>query len=311
MPAPTTARSPPKLRRALLALAALLIVPYAGVLVWFRVNENAILFHPKRGALRAPPATLDLASRDVALRSGDGTPLVARLIPPPAGVPADRAGWILYLHGAGGNIATRGYNEAWALFKRLGLGVLAVDYRGFGESGGVPSEEGVYRDADAAYQMLNEQLGVPASRIVIYGYSLGSAVAIDLATRVPAAGLIVEGALLSVPARGAELYPYLPVSWLARNRFASVDKIAAVTMPKLFVHARADEVIPIAHGQRLFALARPPKYFQAVAGGHTDAFRVDESFFSAIAGFVTGLGLPVVPTTPRLREGGFAPVGRD
>jgi len=283
------------LRRAALGLVGLGAVAYAIVLVWFRVHENAILFHPAPGPLSVPPARLDLASEDIRVQSSDGTPLVARLIPPPAGLASPSAGWILYFHGASGNVATLGYNEAWARFRRLGLGVLAIDYRGFGDSGGLPSETGLYRDADAAYATLTRSLGVAPSRIVIYGYSLGSAVAIDLAVRVPAAGLIVEGALRSVPARGAELYPYLPVAWLARNRFASVDKIARVTMPKLFVHARGDLDVPIAHGQRLFELAAPPKYFQAVAGSHTDAYQVDPGFFAAIARFVAGLGLPVVP----------------
>jgi hypothetical protein len=218
---------------------------------------------------------------------------VARLIPPPAGPSSATAGWILYLHGSGGNVGVRGYNEAWAKFRRLGLGVLAVDYRGFGESGGRPSEAGCYRDATAAYNYLTIRLGVPASRIVIYGYSLGSAVAIDLATRVPAAGLIVEGALLSVPARGAELYPFLPVNWMARNRFASVDKVASVRMPKLFIHAREDAEIPIAHGRKLFELASPPKYFQDVAVGHQTASQVDPQFFAAVARFIVGLGVPV------------------
>lgn len=274
-------------------MLSLLFASYGGVLLWFRVNEDALLFHPVRGKLAAPAAELALDSEDVALRSDDGTPLVARLIPPPAGRSSPTAGWILYLHGSGGNLGVAGYNVAWAKFRRLGLGVLAVDYRGFGESGGRPTEAGLYRDASAAYAYLTGRLGVPASRVVIYGYSLGSAVAIDLATRVPAAGLIVEGAFLSVPARGAELYPFLPVAWLARNRFASIDKVAGVRMPKLFIHARADTEIPIAHGRKLFELAVPPKSFQEVAGGHRTASEVDPGFFAAVARFIAGLGLPV------------------
>jgi fermentation-respiration switch protein FrsA (DUF1100 family) len=293
--------SPPPQRRrarrprflALLSLSILLPAAYGAVLLWFRVNEDALLFHPDRGKLAPPPAALELQSEDLALRSADGTALVARLIPPPAGVPAPTAGWILYLHGASGNVGTRGYNEAWARFRRMGLGVLAVDYRGFGESAGAPSEAGLYADSDAAYAYLTGARGVSPGRIVIYGYSLGSAVAIDLAARVPAAGLIVEGAFLSVPARGAELYPFLPVDWLARNRFASVDKIARVVMPKLFVHARQDTEVPMAHGRRLFELARGPKTFQAVAGGHANAYQVDPRFFAAIARFVEGVGVPV------------------
>jgi fermentation-respiration switch protein FrsA (DUF1100 family) len=281
-------------RRAIILLALLLIAAYGGILIWFRVNEDALVFHAVRGKLAAPAAELSLDSQDVPLQSDDGTPLVARLIPPPAGLSAATAGWILYLHGAGGNVGVAGYNEAWAKFRRLGLGVLAVDYRGFGESAGRPSEAGLYRDATGAYAYLTGRLGVSASRIVIYGYSLGSAVAIDLATRAPAAGLIVEGALLSVPARGAELYPFLPVAWLARNRFDSIEKVARVTVPKLFIHAREDTDVPIAHGRKLFDLAVPPKYFQDVAGGHRTAHQVDPGFFAAVARFVAGLGLPVI-----------------
>jgi fermentation-respiration switch protein FrsA (DUF1100 family) len=269
---------------------ALLAASYAGLLLWFRLNEDSLIFRPEREKLAAPPVELDLQSRDVALRASDSVPLVARLIPPPEDVPEAAAGWLLYLHGSGGNVGNIGYNRAWTKFRRMGLGVLAVDYRGYGESGGQPSETGFYRDADAAYAYLRAELRVPPSRILIYGYSLGSAVAIDLAARVPAAGLLVEGALLSVPARGAELYPFLPAHWLARNRFASVDKIARVSMPKLFIHARADVEIPIWHGRRLFELALPPKYLQEVAGGHVDAHEVDPEFFRAVFRFVTGLG---------------------
>ena len=287
-------------RRALIVLGLVLAsaAAYGGVLVWFHVNEDSLLFHPTKGKLAPAPARLHLDSHDVTLRSSDGTRLVARAIPPPATVPAPEAGWILYLHGAAGNVGTIGYNEAWARFRQLGLGVFAVDYRGYGESEGRPSEAGCDRDADAAYGYLTETLRIAPSRIVIYGYSLGSAVAIDLAARVAAAGLVVEGALLSVPARGAELYPFLPVSWLARNRFASVDKIARVRMPKLFVHARGDAEVPIAHGRRLFELAAPPKSFQEVAGGHTDAYKVDPRFFAAVARFVVSLGLPLAPGEP-------------
>lgn len=280
-------------------LVPLLVIAYAGVLLWFRMNEDALLFHPVRQKLAAPPGALNLDSRDVVIAGADSVSLTARLIPPPPRASAATAPWILYLHGASGNVATVGYNEAWAKFKRLGLGVLAVDYRGYGESTGAPSEAGLYRDADAAYAYLVGSLHVPPSRILIYGYSLGSAVAIDLASRVPAAGLMVEGAFTSIPDRGAELYPYLPVHWLARNRFASIEKIARVAMPKLVIHAREDTYVPIAHGQKLFDLAGPPKTFQAVAGGHTDAHKVDPGFFTAISAFVAGLGLPVLdPKTP-------------
>ncbi len=274
--------------KVLFGLLGLAAVVYALVLVWFRANENALLFHPEVGKLAEPPAALVLDSQDVEVISDDGTVLVGRLIPPPK---TPNAAWILYFHGASGNVGTLGYNQAWAKFRRLGLGVFAIDYRGYGQSAGVPSEAGFYRDALAAHAYLTKRLQVPPSRIVLYGYSLGSAVAIDLATRAPAAGLIVEGALLSVPIRAAELYPFLPVHTLARNRFASVDKIASVAIPKLLIHARADSYVPIGHGQRLFDLATEPKRFFPVAGDHTTAHEVDPAFFATIARFVAELGL--------------------
>jgi fermentation-respiration switch protein FrsA (DUF1100 family) len=285
-----------RLRTLVLSVAALLVALYAAVLLYFRLNEDHLVFYPERGPLAPPPPDLQLASRDVHLRAADQVALVARLIPPPPEVPAAEAGWLLYLHGNGGNVGDPGYNRAWAKFHRLGLGVLAVDYRGYGQSAGTPSEQGFYRDADAAYDYLTSALEVPARRLVIYGYSLGAAVAIDLGARVPAAGLMVEGPFLSIPAMGAELYPFLPASLLARNRFASVDKIARVSMPKLFLHARTDEVVPFRQGERLFALAVPPKLFKAVAGGHMTAHDVDPAFFQAVRDFVTGLGLPVTTT---------------
>jgi uncharacterized protein len=276
-----------RLSKMILGACVALVAAYVALLVWFRVNEDALLFHPDKGPVIPPPDHLGLQSRDVNFASGDGTALVARLIPPPN----DASVWILYFHGAAGNVGTLGYNEAWAKFRRLGLGVFAVDYRGYGESGGSPSEAGMYRDAEAAYGYLTNDLHIPPNRVLIYGYSLGSAVAIDLASRVLAAGLMVEGALLSIPKRGAELYPYVPVNLLARNRFASVEKIAKVNMPKLLIHAREDVYVPIAHGRRLFELASGPKYFQDVAGSHTTAHEVDPEFFKAITRFIVGLGL--------------------
>lgn len=277
--------------KALLGLLVLAAAAYGGLLLWFRINESRLLFHPETGPLAPPPAALKVEYQDVSFTTEDGVLLKARIIRPPSEAHQTQNAWVLYFHGAAGNVGTPGYNEAWAKFRDLGLGVLAVDYRGYGESAGTPSEQGFYKDATAAYVHLHHALGVPASHIIIYGYSLGTAVAIDLSTHVRAAGLVVEGALLSIPTRAAELYPYVPVQALARNRFASIDKIGRVAMPKLFVHASGDEAIPVSHGKRLFAAAHPPKRFHTVLGGHTTAYKVDPAFFAGIKAFVAELGL--------------------
>ena len=281
----------PILRRLLAVLGALGVL-YAVVLAWFFFREDWYVFHPERGTLLPPPVHLHLDSRDVKIPTADGLSLVGRVIPPAPGLDERRVGWILYFHGAGGNLARPAYNEAWARFRDLGLGVLAIDYRGFGESQGTPSEAGLYRDADAAYAWLTQTMHIPPSRIIVYGYSLGTAVAIDLAARVPVAGLVVEGAFTTIAARAAELYPFLPVGAVAHNRFASLDKVARVTAPKLFIHAHDDTIIPISHGRRLYEAAVPPKTFAEVAGNHTTAFQVDPTFFTIVARFVASVGLP-------------------
>jgi fermentation-respiration switch protein FrsA (DUF1100 family) len=207
----------------------------------------------------------------------------------PAG-PDSTGLWLLICHGNAGNLSEFDRPVHYAGLRRLGLNLLAFDYRGYGESEGVPTEAGLSQDADAAYRYLREQRGVPADRIIVFGHSLGSAVAVDLASRVPVGGLIVEGALTSVVERGQELYPYIPVRWIAGTRFASIDKIARVTVPKLFLHATGDEVIPLAHGRRLYQAASAPKTFVELQGGHGDAFDLDSAnYFGSIERFLRSL----------------------
>lgn len=281
-------------------ILAALAVFYVAVLVFFKLKEDSLVYHPDREPYRPPSPDLDLPHTPVTLTTSDSVKVAAWAFPPPATVPADSAPWLLYFHGNGGNIGNPGYHDAWAMLRRLGLGILAVDYRGYGESGGVPGERGLYLDAEAAYAHLRDSLGVPPSRIILYGFSLGSAVAIDLASRLPCAALMAEGAILSVPRRGQELYPFLPVSWLARNRFASVDKIGKVAAPKLFIHAREDEVNPFSHGVELHARASEPKRFLEVGGGHATAYMLDPRFMEGVADFLAGLGFPRPAPAPNI-----------
>ncbi len=140
--------------------------------------------------------------------------------------------------------------QFYAWFRDLGVNLFAYDYRGFGASDGNPSEAGVYADAAAAYRYLTDSLHVPPSRIVLFGHSLGTGVTIELARHVAAAGMIVEDAYTSVVDRGQEVFPLLPIRLIARSRFASIDKVGTLRLPKLFLHARNDRTIPIAHGRK-------------------------------------------------------------
>ena len=195
--------------------------------------------------------------------------------------------WMLIFHGNAGNIASDGRPEHYERLRALGLNLITFDYRGYGESEGTPTEAGVYLDADAAYAFVRDSLGVPAERIVIFGHSLGSAVAVDLASRVSARGLIVEGAFSSGPDAAQRIYWFLPVRLVMRSRFDSEAKIARVTGPKLFLHARQDEVIPFDLGERLYQRAPDPKTFVALRGGHNDAYLADSAvYFGAIDAFL-------------------------
>ncbi len=272
------------------ALAAL----YGAVVLWFKQNEDRLIFAPDRSAGAAPDESLGLTSRDITLRS-ESLELCARVIEPPPSIDADTAGWLLYFHGSSGNIGLAGYNEAWAKFRDIGLGVLAIDYRGFGKSEGEITEAGIYRDAQAAYNHLTRQMEVPPRRVLIYGFSMGAAVAIELATRVQAAGLLVEGAWRSIPQLGKERYPFLPVSSMVKNEFSSEKRVGRISLPKVFLHARDDGAIPISHGRRLYELAAEPKWFHEFAGEHGTAHIVDPRFFEVVRQFVKERGLPTRP----------------
>jgi fermentation-respiration switch protein FrsA (DUF1100 family) len=266
-------------------LAAVALVGYLAILLLLRLNETRLVYAPGPRTLTPPPPALGLDPETVEFTTEDGVRLVAWVMRSPA---ATR--WLLICHGNYGNLSDAGRPRHYAGLLAAGLNLLAFDYRGYGASGGAPSEAGLYRDAGAAWRYLTETRHVPPERIVLFGHSLGSAVAVELATRVPAAGLILDGALTSVVARAQEAYPWVPVRWIARSRYPSLERIPQLTLPKLFLHARADEVIPFAHGRRLYQAAPPPKTFVALAGGHGDAFERDSAtYFGAIRRFVGAL----------------------
>lgn len=271
-----------------LRLLAVAAVCYLVVLLALRLSESRMLYVPGGSrTLLDPPPELALDVRRVTLTASDGVRLVSWAMP----VSEGNGYWLLICHGNAGNISEAGRPYHYAGLRALGLSVFAFDYRGYGESEGAPAEQGLYLDAEAGYWYLRDSLGVPADRIVIFGHSLGSAVAVELAGRVPAAGLILDGALTSVVDRAQELFPYAPVRWIAASRYPSIERVGRLRLPKLFLHAADDEVVPIAHGRRLFEAAAEPKRFVELRGTHGDAFEADSSaYFGAIGRFVSQLG---------------------
>lgn len=247
--------------------------------------EHQLIFPvaPWTRRLAEPDPRLGLSPRRVTTVTRDGVRLVGWVMEGRSGSDP----WMLVFHGNAGNISSDGRPEHYERLKALGLNLATFDYRGYGESEGKPTEAGLYLDAEAAYAFLRDSLGVPAGSIVIFGHSLGSAVAVDLASRVPARGLVLEGAFSSGPDVAQRAYWFLPVRLVMQSRFASEEKIGRVSGPKLFLHARRDEVIPLDLGRRLFDRARDPKAFVELGGGHNDAYLADSSgYFSALAGFL-------------------------
>ena len=277
---------------ALLAVAAL---AYAAAALWLMRQERRLIFQAigTLGDDRPP-----FAYEQVDLPRADGGRLFAWIMraEPPA-----RDVWVLYLHGSPSTIASPVNIAHYDLLRGLGLSVLAPEYRGFAGLDGRPTEAALLEDAQAAYAHL-ERLA-PRGRIILYGWSLGAAVAVNLAGHVPAAALILEGAPASILESTRRRYPLFPVHLLMQSRFETIAKIADVQAPLLFLHSPSDAVVSIDDGRRLFAAAAAEKRFVEVDGGHLDAVRVDrDRMRQAIEAFLRD-ELPPAGTSGRARPG--------
>lgn len=228
--------------------------------------ERGHLYHPS-AELEGDPSEVGLDYQDINLRHPDGPRLHGWYIPAEAAV-----GTVLFCHGNAGNISHR--LESIRALHELGLNVCIFDYRGYGKSSGRPDEEGTYRDARLFYDYLLET-GRRENEIILFGRSLGGAVAIELAKRVSPRALICEAAFTSTVEMAGLLFPALPAKLFVVDRYESIRKVADLTLPKLFVASREDELVPLAMGRRLYRAAGEPKEFFQVRGGHADGLVVD------------------------------------
>ncbi|MBA3032839.1 MAG: alpha/beta hydrolase [Rhodocyclaceae bacterium] len=248
----------------LLGIAAM---TYAGfALVLYLLQPSLIYFPEIDRALAATPQQAGLPYEDVKLVTADGVTLHGWLVPaanPPRGS-------VLFLHGNAGNISHR--LDSLRMFHRLGYNTLIVDYRGYGNSAGEPTEQGTYRDAEAAWAYLTQTRGIPAASVVLFGESLGGAIAAWLASRHTPAALIISSGFTSVPDLAADIYPYMPVRWLARFSYDTRAYLRATTAPVFIAHSPGDEIIPFRHGRALYEAAQDPKHFLELAGGHNEGF---------------------------------------
>jgi len=242
-------------------IVAVFALMTAGLYVLVRLLECKGAFFPGRN-MPANPSMMDLPWEDVYFRTQDGVRINAWLIKN-----ARARSTVLFAHGNAGNISNRLFKIR--TFFDSGLNVLIFDYRGYGKSEGAPSEGGIYLDALAAYDYLGSRGDVDMSRIILYGESLGGAVAVDLATRRNAALLVVDSSMTSATDMARIYYPFIP-SFFLSLKLDSVNKVKDLQTPKLFIHSPEDEIVPYGLGQKLFSAACAPKEFLKISGRHND-----------------------------------------
>jgi fermentation-respiration switch protein FrsA (DUF1100 family) len=256
-----------------------LILMVLGLLVifalWLRWREPGMIYYPMR-AIDETPAQRGWRFDDVWLTASDRVRINGWF------VPGDRDGrlTVLLFHGNAGNISHR--FEKLAILRELGANVFIIDYRGYGRSEGKPDESGTYRDAQAAYEYLTKERKLDPRTIVVYGESLGSAVAVNLASSAPVGGVVIEEAFTSISDVGQRMFPFLPVRWLVRNKYDTLSKIGRLNAPLLILHSRDDEYFSMRHAERLLASAREPKQLVELRGGHNDAFLVSQQIYREV-----------------------------
>lgn len=248
---------------------------------YIKYIESRSVFFPTQEIQFSPQVT-NLSFEDIYIETEDKLKINGWFIP------HSNAGYTLLLfHGNGGNIQDR--LDKIYLLHRMGLNIFIIDYRGYGRSQGRPNEAGIYLDAWAAYNYLIDKRNISPKQIILYGESLGCAVAVDLAFKVKIKGLILEGSFSKGRDMARRIYPFLP-SFLFSNRFDSLAKIKAVNAPKLFIHSQNDEIVPIDLARKLYNTALEPKHFVEILGSHNTAFLdSQEAFLSAVASFIKDL----------------------
>lgn len=247
---------------------AAVVVLYVVILVIMYFLQPGMVYFPSR-AMELTPANIGLDFEEVDLKSSDGVNIHGWFVPADSG----RA-TLLFCHGNGGNISNR--LESIQQFHQLGLSVFIFDYHGYGRSGGKPGEKETYLDAEAAWEYLTAARNIDPGSIIIFGRSLGGAVATWLAVQYQSGAIIIESSFSSLPDIAARHYPFLPVKWLARFRYNSAENMAKIHAPVLIIHSPDDDLIPYDHGRKLFDLAGEPKEFLEISGGHNDGFLVSD-----------------------------------
>ncbi len=277
------------LRMARALLVAALLLSVAGLVVWWLgLLDRYFVFFPGK-VVQGSPADLLLPYEDVHFTAGDGVRLHGWYISGGSG-PGESATTLLWFNGNAGNIGHR-VEKLGAMRRSLGVGQLIFDYRGYGASEGSPSEKGLYLDGEAALAYLKGRGDVDPTKIVFFGESLGSAVAVRLAANRGAYGVVLQAPFTSIKAMAQRAFPVLPLWLSVRSRFDSLAMVGRVRAPLLVMHSDADEIVPFEMGRRLHEAANEPKRLFVIQGAlHNDPHLAPDSpYFQALRDFLASL----------------------
>ena len=272
--------------RMLFSLTIMAAIAYGVLALVIFIAQPGLIYYPETGRhIIAAPDYVGLAYEPIEISTADGETLHGWFVPAPAA-----KGTMLFFHGNAGNISHR--MEYLLMFHRLGYNTFIFDYRGYGQSSGSPSESGTYLDAQSAWRYLTEAKGIPPARIVLFGESLGGAVAAWLATNEKPGVLVLASVFTSVPDMAAKIYPFLPVRLLSRFDYNTIEYLQSVTCPVFVAHSPQDDIVPFAHGRALYQAAPEPKQFLELQGGHNSGFIfMQEDWMKALGKFIdTSLG---------------------
>lgn len=247
-----------------LSLFVLFFLMYLIMTGYFFFGQSRLLYFPSPDIITTP-GQIGLAYEDISFTATDGTHLSGWFIPA-----ENNKTTILVCHGNAGNISDR--LETIEFFNRLGYAVFIFDYRGYGHSEGSPSERGTYLDAQAAWDFLMNTKQMTPESIILFGRSLGGAIAARTAVANQPKACILESSFISVPELATDLYPFLPAKLLCRFDYNTLAAVAKISSPLLITHSKDDEIVPFSHGQRLFQAAREPKTLLTIHGGHNTGF---------------------------------------
>ncbi|MCF7917052.1 MAG: alpha/beta hydrolase [Candidatus Omnitrophica bacterium] len=256
----------------------LLSVIFLGFFFFTKILQKNNIFFPV-DEIGATPKDFNLSFQDIYFKTEDGIKLNGWFVPN-----KNAYFTLLFFHGNGGNISHRLHKISQ--LQKLGLNIFLIDYRGYGRSQGKPSVSGVYKDAQASLDYLIKEKNIKPDNIILYGESLGTNLAIELAASNKVGGLILEGAFSSGLDMAKTIYPFIPRIFLP-DIFRSSEQIVKVEEPKLFIHSQVDEIVPISLARKLYQLAPEPKQFLEIIGGHNTAYiDAEEKYLASIDDFI-------------------------